>query len=128
MLFYVSGHVISLEVCPSVEDYTDDVSDQCRDIIKRLQYVNPTINEVCMSCMFVSVYVLYVCQHVRSVCLSVCSFCMFVSMYVLYVCQCVCPVYLSVCISCMFFSVYVLYICQYVCPVCYTELLTLKSA
>ena len=46
MLFYCSGHVISLEVCPSVENYTDDVSDQCRDIIKRLQYVNPTINEV----------------------------------------------------------------------------------
>ena len=46
MLFYCSGHVISLEVCPSAEDYTDDVSDQCRDIIKRLQYVNPTINEV----------------------------------------------------------------------------------
>ena len=46
MLFYCSGHVISLEVCPSAEDCTDDVSDQCHDIIKRLQYVNPTINEV----------------------------------------------------------------------------------
>ena len=43
MLFYCSGHVISLEVCPSAEDYTDDVSDQCRDIIKRLQYVNPPL-------------------------------------------------------------------------------------
>ena len=124
MLFYISGHVISLEVCTSVEDYTDDVSDQCRDIIKRLQYVNPTINEVCTSvctsCMFVSVYVLCVCQYVLS--------CMFVIVYVLYVYQCVCPVCLSVCMLCMFVSVYVLYVCQCVRPVCYTELLTLKSA
>jgi len=67
MLFYCSGHVISLEVCPSAEDFTDDVSDQCRDIIKRLQYVNPTINEVCVSvCMGVSEYAPYVCQCVSN--------------------------------------------------------------
>ena len=46
MLFYHNGHVICLEVCPSIDDPSDDVTDQCRDIIKRLQNVNPTIIEV----------------------------------------------------------------------------------
>lgn len=46
MLFYASGHVICLEVCPQLDDPSDDVTDQCRDIIKRLQNVNPTIVEV----------------------------------------------------------------------------------
>jgi len=54
ILFYDNGHVISLEVCPSIDDASDDVTDQCRDIIKRLQNVNPTIIEVCLS---VSVFV-----------------------------------------------------------------------
>ena len=46
MLFYGSGHVICMEVCLQLDDPSDDVTDQCRDIIKRLQNVNPTIVEV----------------------------------------------------------------------------------
>ena len=46
MLFYGGGHVICLEVCPQLDDPSDDVTDHCRDIIKRLQNVNPTIVQV----------------------------------------------------------------------------------
>ena len=46
MLFYGSGHVICMEVCLQLDDPSDDVTDQCRDIIKRLQNVNLTIVEV----------------------------------------------------------------------------------
>ena len=53
MLFYDSGHVICLEVCPQLDDPADDVTDQCHDIIKRLQNVNPTIVEVSSVCLFV---------------------------------------------------------------------------
>ena len=98
MLFYGNGHVISLEVCPSCEDYTDDVSDQCRDIIKRLQYVNPTVNEVC-TCVCVSVYNSvrqYVCLYdIAYVCVFVCvivyvsvSACLYVTSLCLYVSLC----------------------------------------
>ena len=49
MLFYGGGHVICLEVCLQLDDPSDDITDQCRDIIKRLQNVNPTIVEVSVS-------------------------------------------------------------------------------
>ena len=38
--------MICLEVCPSIDDPSDDVTDQCRDIIKRLQNVNPEVSSV----------------------------------------------------------------------------------
>ena len=60
MLFYGSGHVICIEVCPQLDDPTDDVTDQCRDIIKRLQNVNPTIVEVRVSVLVHRPICLYV--------------------------------------------------------------------
>ena len=85
MLFYGGGHVICLEVCLQLDDPSDDITDQCRDIIKRLQNVNPTIVEVSVSvcwcvctsvCLLVSLYIclsvsVFVCT---SVCLLVCLF------------------------------------------------------
>ena len=71
--------MICMEVCLQLDDPSDDITDQCRYIIKRIQNVNPTIVEV--SSIAVTLLVcpsvcmcLRVCLYVHvSPCLSLCA-------------------------------------------------------
>ena len=74
MLFYGSGHVICMEVCLQIDDPNNDVTDQCRDIIKRLQNVNPTIVEVstCICICHQLMCVLCVCMSCVNTCRQSC--------------------------------------------------------
>ena len=76
---------------------------------------------LCMTCMFLSVYVCCVCSYqsmfVVHVLISLCLLCMFLSVYV----RCVCSyqsmfvvyVLISLCLLCMFLSVYECCVCSY---------------